>query len=136
MSHDNGELCKTWREIELSFQNFDLSTWKSLKNFILMYFFWAKHILFELKKHRGVIFHETEEGCKSWSGIDLLHQNWRKEFELFWPEHSKVSNVFTLIGSLWAKHVLFKLKNYREVIFHEIEEWCKIFTKADLLLGK
>ena len=43
--------------------------------------FWAKYILFELKKYRGVIFYETEEGYKIWRGIDLSFQNWHKEFD-------------------------------------------------------
>ena len=43
--------------------------------------FWAKYILFELKKYRGVVFHETEGGYKIWRGIDLLFQNWHKEFD-------------------------------------------------------
>ena len=43
---------------------------KNLTNFDL-----AKYILLELKKYRGVIFHETEERYKIWRGIDLLFQN-------------------------------------------------------------
>ena len=43
--------------------------------------FWAKYILFELKKYRGVIFNETEEGYKIWKGIDSSFQNWHKEFD-------------------------------------------------------
>ena len=70
--------------------NFDPSTWKSKKIFTLIGSFWAKYILFELKNYRGVIFHETEEGYKIWRGIDLSFQNWHKEFDKFWPEHSKV----------------------------------------------
>ena len=66
----------------------------------------------------------------------MSFQNWHKEFDKFWPEHSKVSKIFTLMGSFWAKYVLFELKKYREVIFHDIEEWCKIWRKTDLLLGK
>ena len=82
--------------------NFYLSIWKS-QIFILMGSFWAKYIFFELKKYRRVIFHETEGGCKIWKGIDLSFQNWHKEFDRFWPEQSKVSKIFTLIVSLWAK---------------------------------
>ena len=63
--------------------NFDPSTQKVSKIFILMGSFWAKYILFELKKYRGVIFHETEEGYKIWREIDLLFQNWCKEFDKF-----------------------------------------------------
>ena len=45
--------------------NFDPSTRKVSKIFILMGSFWAKYILFELKKYRGMIFHETEEEYKT-----------------------------------------------------------------------
>ena len=98
--------------------------------------FRVKYLLFELKKYRGVIFHETEQGYKIWRGIDLLFWDWCKEFDKFWPDHSKVSKVFTLMGSFWAKYILFELKMYRGVISHDIEEWCKIWRKTDLLLGK
>ena len=102
------------------------------KIFTLMCSFWAKYKLFELKKYRGVIFHETEEGYKIWRGIDLAFQNWHKEFDKFWPEHLQVSKIFTLIGSFWAKYILFKLKKYRRVIFHEIEDGYKIWRGIDL----
>ena len=104
--------------------------------FILMCSFWAKYILFELKKYRGVIFHETGEGYKIRRGIDLLFQNWHKEFYRFWPEYSKVSKSFTLMGSFWSKYILFKLKKYRGVIFYDFEEWYKIWRKTDLAFRK
>ena len=77
--HDNEELRKIWRRIDFLFQSwheeFD-EFWpehlKVSKSFTLTGSFWAKYISFELKKYRGVIFHETEEGCKIWRGIDLL----------------------------------------------------------------
>ena len=129
MCHDNEEWCKIWRGIDLSFQNwhkeFD-KFWpehsKVSKGFALMDSFWVKYILFELKKYRGVIFHETEEGYKIWRGIDLSFQNWHEEFDKFWPEHSKVSKSFTLMGSFWAKYILFKLKKYWGVISHDSKE--------------
>ena len=40
--------------------NFDLSTKKSQKFFSLMGCFWPKYIMFELKKHRKVMFYGTE----------------------------------------------------------------------------
>ena len=70
--------------------------------------FWAKYILFELKKYRRAIFHETEHGYKIWRGIDLSFQNWDKEFDKFWLEHSNVSKMFTLMGSFWANYILFE----------------------------
>ena len=76
--------------------------------------------------------HDNEEWCKIWRGIDLSFQNWHKEFDKFWPEHSKVSKIFTLIGSFWAKYILFELKNYRGVIFHETEEGYRIWRGIHL----
>ena len=143
MCHDNEEWCKMWRGIDLSFRNwheeFD-EVWpehlKVSKIFILMCSFWAKYKWFELKKYRRAIFHETEEGYKIWRGINLSFKNWHKEFVKFWPEYSKISKIFTLMGSFWANYVLFELKKNRGVIFHVTEEWCKIWRKTGLLLGK
>ena len=143
MSHDTKEWCKIWRGIDLPFQNwheeFD-KFWpersKSSKRFILTGFFWAKGILFELRKYRWVIFHDTEEWCKFWRGIDLWFQNWHEEFDKFWPEHSKISKSFTLMGSFWGKYMIFELKKYRGVIFDSTEDWCKMWKKADLYFQK
>ena len=143
MCHENEEWCKIWRGIDLSFQNwhelFDEFWPKHLKVskiFILMCSFWAKYILFELKKYRGVIFHESEEGYKIWRGIDSSFQNSHKKFDKFLPEYLKVSKIFTLMDSFWANYVLFELKKYRGVIFHDIEEWCKIWRRTNLFHGK
>ena len=102
------------------------------KIFILMGSFWAKYILFELKKCRGVIFHDTEGGYKIWRGIDLSFENCCKEFDKFWPEHLKVSKIFSLMGSFLAKYILFELKKYRGVIFHETEQGYKIWRGIDV----
>ena len=88
------------------------------------------------KKYREVIFQKIEEGYKIWRGINLLFENCHKEIIKFWPEYSKVSKSFTLMASFWAKYVLFELKKYGRVIFHDSEEWCKIWRKTDLMLGK
>ena len=45
-------------------------------------------------------------------------------------------NFFFLIGSFWAKYILFELQKYRRVFFHYTEEWCKIWRKTDLWFGK
>ena len=55
------EIWKFWPE------HFKVST-----SFTLMGFFWAKYILLKLNMYIRVIFHETEEGCKIWSGIDFV----------------------------------------------------------------
>ena len=127
------------RGIDSSFQNsnkeFD-KIWpehaKISKTFILMGSFWAKYIFFELKKYKGIIFHETEEGYKIWKGIDSLFQNWHDEFDNIWPKHSKISKIFILMVSFWAKYIFFELTKYRGIIFHETEERYKIWRGSDL----
>ena len=137
--HKTEEGCKIWREIDLSFQDwhkeFDKfwpEHWIVQNISALISSFWSKYILFELKKYKGVVFHKTEEGCKTWRGIDLSFQDWYKEFDKFWPEHSKVSKIFLLIGSFWAKYILFEFKKYRGVAFHKTEEGCKTWRAIDL----
>ena len=76
--------------------------------------FWAKHILSELKKCRGVIFHDTEEWYKIREEelTCCVFQNWHEEFDKFWPEHLKVSKKFPFnrlflskVYIVWAKRV-------------------------------
>ena len=136
MCHDNEERCEDWRRIEeLFFQNWHekfVKIWpehlKVSKSFTLMGSFWAKYILIELKKYRRVISHDNEWCCKIWWGIDLSFQNWHEEFDKFRPEHSKVSKMFTLMPSLWAKYICFELKKYKGVIFHNTEKWHRLFV--------
>ena len=61
---------------------------------------------YELKTPRGVMCHDIEEWYKIWRGIDLSFQNWHDEFDEFWPEHLKVSEMFILMCSFWAKYIL------------------------------
>ena len=68
---------------------------------------------------------------KNW----LVFQNW-KEFGGFWFEHSNISKVYTLIGPFLEKYVIFDLKKYRWVIFHDTRERYKIWRKNDLWFGK
>ena len=76
--------------------------------------------------------HDNEEWYKICRGINLLFQNWHDEFDKFWPEHSKVSKISTLMRSFWAKYILFELEKYGEVIFYDTEEWCKIWRGIEL----
>ena len=73
-----------------------------------------------------------------WRMIKSLKKNWfwHKEFNQFWPGHSKVLQICTLMGSLWPKYAMFDLTKYRVVIVHEIEGWCKTWRKTDLRFRK
>ena len=46
--------------------------------------------MLEFEIYRGFMYHDNEEWCKSWRKTDSSFQNWHKEFDRFWPEHSKV----------------------------------------------
>ena len=75
--------------------------------------FWVrKHILFELKKYRGVIFHGAKEWCKIWRK-DLLFEKWYGKFGKLSPEH-------------------YMSLKFAEDLFHDNEEWCKIWRGIDL----
>ena len=72
---------------------------------------------------------DSEEWCKSWRGIDLLFQNWDEEFHEFWCEHLKVSEVWTLMGSLWPRYIMFKLKSTKELSFMTLRSDAKFGPK-------
>ena len=100
ISHETEKGYKIWKGIDLSFQNWQKEfdkIWpensKVSNTFIWMSSFWENYMLIEIKKWRGIIFHETEEGYKFCKRINLLFQNWHKEFDKVWPEHLKVSKV-------------------------------------------
>ena len=105
--------------------NFDPSTWKVSKILILMGSFWAKYILFELKKYRGVIFHETEEEYRILRGIDTSFQNWQKEFDKIWPTHLKVSKIFVWMCSFWA-YIVWAKKSTEELSFMKLKRDTKL----------
>ena len=101
---------------------------KVTKMFTLIDYFWAKYILFQLEKYRGVIFHDSEKWCKIWTGNNLPFQNWHEEFVKLWPKLSKVSKMITLMGSLWARYTLFELEKYRRAYF--------VTLKSDVKFGE
>ena len=68
--------------------------------------------IYWLKIYRGVMCHNKKEWCKIWRGIDLAVQNWYEEFDEFWLEHLKISEICTLMGCFWQKHKMFELKKY------------------------
>ena len=59
--------------------------------------------------------HQNEEWCKIWRGFDLSIQNWDEEFDGFWPEHSKLSKICTLMSCFWPKHIMSELKKVQRI---------------------
>ena len=79
---------------------------------------------------------EKSEEQLTWGIEELSGKNWCEEFDKFWPDHSKISKICTLMGCFWPKYIIFELKKYRCVIFHDISEWWKIWRKTDFWFGK
>ena len=80
--------------------------------------------------------HDNEEWLKILKGIDLSVQNWHEEFNKFWPKHSKISKICTLMGCFWPKYIMFELSKYRGVIFDETQDWCKVWRENDMCFQK
>ena len=99
---------------------------ESLKIGTLMASFWLKLKMHELKIYRRVC-HDNEEWCKNWREIDLSVQNWLEEFDKFWPKHSKISKICTLMGFFWPKYVMIELKK-------SIGELCLMAPNIDATL--
>ena len=114
--------------------NFHWNTWKC-QRWYLHGIHLFKVYMCELKIYREVMCNDTEEWRKIWREIDLSFQNWHKEFDDFWLEHLKILKICILMGCFWPKHIIFKLKKYRGVIFHDTRDWCKIWRKTDLWLS-
>ena len=100
--------------------NCDLSTGKS-QNFHLNGFLLSTvYIVLAKKVQRSYL-------SWNWRGIENLERNlgeessYRKEFDKFWPEHSKVSTISTLMGSFWEKYILFELKSTDELSFMKLK---------------
>ena len=123
----------SWREIEkfernelvvskLTERNWEIltSALKSHKNFYLNRLLLRKIYIVSAKIVQKNYLSRNWRGYKSWREIDLLFQDWHKEFDKFLLGHSQVSNIFTLIGFLSARYILFELKKCSGVIFHEI----------------
>ena len=117
-------------------ENLHTNTEKVSKICTLILSYCGKYLIFDLKKYRGVIFHDTEELCKIWRKTDLWFGKWHEEFGRFSPEHSKISKICTLMSCFWPKYIMFELKKYRGVMFDGTEDWCKIWRKTDLCFQK
>ena len=110
-----------------NFVNFHTTTQKS-KDFTSMGRFCLKYVRFELKKYRGVIFHDTELWSKICITPDLVVSHfWKIE----WTEWTfirvlKSLKNCTLMGSFCPKHTMFQLENFREIMCYDTEGWSKI----------
>ena len=113
--------------------NFDPSTQKVSQICTFIVSCCAKYLMFELKKCKGVIFHDTEKWCKIWRKTDLCFGKWHEEFGKFSPEYSKVWKL----GLWWDPFVQSRKcisLTFTEELYmcHDNEEWYKNWRGNDL----
>ena len=79
--------------------------------------------MFNLRKYRGVIFHDTEESCKTWRKTDLCFGKWHEEFAEFSSEHLKASTIFLWEPFLQSRNCMsYKLREELWVMTLKNEE--------------
>ena len=61
--------------------------------------------------------HENEEWCQIWKGLHLPIQDWYEGFDKFWPEHSTVSKIWTLMSYFWPKYIMFVIFVQRSYVW-------------------
>ena len=107
--------------------NFHPNTQKPT-NFTSMGCFCPKCMMFELKKCRGLIFHDTERWCKIWINPDLVvwFQKWLEELDELSLEHPKVWKLHIDGLFLSKAYILFQLENFRVIMCHDTEWCCKV----------
>ena len=66
-----------------------------------------------------------------WRLMQSLKKNW-----FFVSKLTRIWWIFIRALNFTQKYVMFDLKKYRAVIFHDTWEWCKIWRKTDLWFGK
>ena len=145
--HDTGGWCKIWRKTDFWFgkwhKEYDKFSPDHLK--VSKLGFWWDPLV---QNRKRMSLKSTEELCVmtmkndanfeeelTCHWIDLPSCHFKIEMwnlNEFWSEHLKVSKIFILMCSFWAKYILFELKKYRGVIFHEIEEGYKIWKGINL----
>ena len=83
----------------------------------------AKYLMFDLKKYRGVIFHDTEGWCKIWRKTDLWFGKWHEEYGKFSPEQLKVSKL-----GYWSDPLI---QSRKSMSLKSTEELCVMTMKND-----
>ena len=142
MCHDNEKLCKNWRGIELSVQNWHgeirwilIQAIENLQNLhynglplTKVYNVWAKTV-----QGSYVLWH--------WVLMQNLNENWLLLSKMTWEiweiftRALESLKIGTLMTSLYPKYKMYELKMgviyiylfiYRGVIYHDNEKRCKI----------
>ena len=105
-----------------------------------MHFDWVvlskAHKDLDKNKCRRAMFHDTEEWFKVWKKTYSVFQKWHEKFAEFSTNHSKVPQFHfdeLFLSKIYGSRAN---KKYRRVIFHDTEQWFKIWINSDLAVSK
>ena len=156
--HDTEEWCEIWKKTDLRFGKWHDELGKFSKRTITVWkMTWRIRQIFQenLKVSNFGLWWDhfiQSRTCMSLKTLSYVSwqwrmmQNWKRnwlavpkltpKFDEFWPKHSNVSNIWTIMDSFWRKYLMFELKKYIRVMFDGTEGWCKIWRKTDLCFQK
>ena len=97
--------------------------------------FCPNHIKFQLKRCRRFISHNTESDANVKEKLTCGFKYDKRNLVNFHQTTQKFKNFFSM-GFFCPKYTRFQLQEYRGVIFHDTEQWCKIWIKPDLVVSK
>ena len=115
MSHDTDEWCKICRKTDLLFQKWQefgeycSENSKVSKIWTLIGPFYAKYMTFDLKKYRGVIFHDTKSHAKFEEKLTCGLENDMRNLADFHQNTWKCQNwyfheiLLSQVENSWAK---------------------------------
>ena len=108
---------------------------KSLKFCTLLGSFCENHIMFQLKSTEDLSLITFKSDAKLKEKLTCSFKYDIRNLVNFFPNTQKSKN-FILIGYFCRRYMRFELKEYRGVIFHDTQQWCKIWINPYLVVTK
>ena len=96
-----------------------------------MGWFWPSY-MFEWKKYRGVMLDCIQDWYKVWRKTGLCFQKLRWGIWKIFTRALESLQIEALMSYFYLKFKMYELNNYRGVICHDNEEWCKNWRGIDL----
>ena len=96
-----------------------------------MGWFWPSY-MFEWKKYRGVMLDCIQDWYKVWRKTGLCFQKLTWGIWKIFTRALESLQIGALMSYFYLKFKMYELNNYRVVICHDNEEWCKNWRGIDL----
>ena len=90
--------------------------------------------MFELKKYRGVILHDTTVWCKVWRKTDFWFGKWHEEFGKYSPEHTQFTKLGLSLDPFIQCRKCMSLKLTEKLCVMTMKNDEKIWNRIDLLV--